>query len=127
MPEREHIALFEQMLESGLSADFRNEYLALWGAAEAGDRALFVSFMRNLLSADRSAHGPLRTYDERFSTEPAVLTATNQEVKNQLDDVVQRMNALLAQPVTTNLRQFAGLCQEADDLILGPAALPRAA
>lgn len=127
MTEHEHNPRLEQMLESGLSADFRNEYLALWRAAETDDRNLFLSLINTPSATSRSVHGRLRAYRERFHNDSAILAATDREAERQLDDITQRMNRALEQPASADLQQFAGLCQEADDLILGSHALPEAA
>lgn len=90
MAEHERNPRLEQMLESGLSADFRREYLALQHAAEKGDRKLFLSFVSNLSALDgRGAHRQLPTYGKRFHADANILAATDHEAMRQLDDVIR--------------------------------------
>lgn len=113
-----------QFLENGLSADYYNVILAFQHAAHEGDRDLLCKLCHVKAKMDFQHPHPIQTYRERYANDQEILTglsSSNEYLVEQLDDIIERLNALLADPSTADLQQVAELCDEAQRVLFSNA------
>ncbi len=105
-----------QLLRTHLSADFRNEFVALWNAAQHGDRAMLLDLLKVI------PQGRVRRYAERFVSDGAIQAAMSEADPGRLarlDTLVDQLNTLLAHPEVAELSAIAAVCAELNSTLSG--------
>lgn len=105
-----------QLLPNHLSVDFRNAYVALWGAATKSDSEMIRSIL------EVTPDGRVQKYTERFADDGVIRSAMGQADSarvTRIDAIVEQLNAMLHDPATMDFSAFTALCQQLDNTLTG--------
>ncbi len=103
-----------QLLETGISADYRTPFLSY----EAFAKKYGPAFLTKLPGPHRIKH-----YEEWFPAESygRVVNEENRETVDHVNAIADELNAMMEEPASLEISRFIELCDQADALILGRA------